>query len=360
MASYYDIWQPNFWLDTFWPEEFWYSDDDEYAGPLTVTLADLTPALTGYTTEPGSITGTIAATLGPLTASYQGTTATVILFDLPVNISVNWQVLSLTVATGAIDADVGLESFQAQGVAWEQSYTDGLIQAQSLFWHPLYWGDFWSLDFWPIGPQLDGVTAAITGTLESPGAYAGFVSAALEDLTGAVRGAIYPETNYRGEIAVTLGNVTAALAGTHVDPIQTGSIAATFDGLSGLIQGLSLEPGPNIIGRLNPTLQGVGCLVYGTSFIVPRTGAVRSDLDGITPNIWGLYFPEGTKVGTIHRTLVGVGAEFRGANTAPRQRERAQVPTVTEIDWKTLCDQHNPPQAEYDYEFSNGRRFKQA
>lgn len=75
MASYYAHWQQNFWLDTFWPEDFWYSDDAEYAGGLSVTLADLTPALTGQTTEPGSISGSIAVALAGVSSNTTGSTA---------------------------------------------------------------------------------------------------------------------------------------------------------------------------------------------------------------------------------------------------------------------------------------------
>lgn len=365
VVPYTGFWTPNFWLDTFWPEAFWANDPESTsAGTIAVTLSSVTAAMTGdyNPAAAGPRTGILNAELGGVTASVAGTIAYITDFDLEVGVSTNWTLSDLPVLDGAISVTLDDLTSSIVGSAWEFSFTDGYIGPAETLWAPMFWD--WRLfpdGYWPKTSSFEDLTASLAGTFsETPANRAGFISTTLEALAASLQGRFTPREQFNGTIAVTLDGLTSALAGTSERPVFTGAVAVTFDGVTAYGFGL-FTPAGSRNGRIQSTLTGVAGQFRGTYDVPLRTGTIAPTLDGVTGYAWGLSLPVGAKLGRVVTVLSGVNMVGSGTFVTPRMRPKESVVTVTEIDWKTLCDQHNlGREDEYSYEFSNGRRFKQA
>jgi hypothetical protein len=354
----------NFWPEELWPEGFWGDPSAVITGSSGLIVADLGGVSANLVGDfgAGESSGILVSALAGVTASFGGTIAYVTNFDLDLNISVNTTLIDQPAVSGAISVTLGDDSAAFAGASWEGSFTGGVLGLYETLWPTTFWDVRLFPDgYWPKGGFLEDIASSIEGSFsDAPGQYTSFIATALDPVTALLSGRFTERQQFNGQLLATLDGATASLAGASERPVFAGAIYSDFDGVSSSIVGLSTLAG-SYLGQVRSTLTGVAGQLRGEYRVLSRDGGIYTVLEDLIGEALGIAVPEGSKVGQVRAGLFGVSMLGDGTFVTPRMRAKPDVPTVTEIDWKTLCDQHNLglPE-EVDYEFSNGRRFYQS
>lgn len=231
---------------------------------ITGTLATTLGALTAASVAVLPIQGSLAATLGALTASATGTGATLITGSLGV---------TLGALTAASASTLPIQATLARTLGTLTSVSAGVLPIQGA-----------------LAKTLGALTSNSVATLP----IAGTVAATLGSLTAVGSSTVV----IQGALAATLGALTASGAGTL--PI-VATVAATLGALTVSASGTS---GLNIAGTLAVTL---GALTSSSASTLLNTGAVAVTLGALTANAAASTSRTGSLAVTLG-SLTAVGA----------------------------------------------------
>lgn len=209
-------------------------------GSIAATLGDLSASIVGSFFKL-TFNGQLAATLDDVSALFRATTAQLESFDLSVSITPTWHSTEYPGFLGSIVSTLGDLTSTIAGTFRATGAIDGHL----------------------VG-TLDSLTASMQGTSVAPAGRIGLISATLDSLVATnMVGSVAPPGSRFGSINVTLDGLTALLVGELDIPNRTGSIAVQLDDLAGVITGISATSSIRL-GSLVLTLDDVACLLVGT------------------------------------------------------------------------------------------------